>query len=392
MVGRSATPADFFLPTFSGDRMSHSVRTVCLVAGLVAASGVAFAARPAAMGTMPNPLRIGMVADSVGSRAFMGTVSFKVTNTSRQTMMVPHWQLPTGTLDTNLFQVFKDGKPVAYTGPMIKRAAPTAADYIVLRPGESRLVTVDLSRAYDMSTSGQYTVQFRTFLQGARSQSGKRVAAANGGLAKLQSAPLRLWVDAENPLQKLRNGAVAAQGKPGSGGTVVNGVTFVGCSSTQITGAGNAVVSARGYTENAKGYLAAGKVGTRYTTWFGAYTSSRWTTASQHFVSIDAAMDQSGGQVKINCGCNQNYYAYVYPTKPYEIFVCKAFWTAPNTGTDSRAGTLVHEMSHFNVTAGTDDVVYGQSGAKSLAISNPDQALNNADSHEYFAENNPAGN
>jgi peptidyl-Lys metalloendopeptidase len=82
----------------------------------------------------------------------------------------------------------------------------------------------------------------------------------------------------------------------------------------------------------------------------------------------------------------------VYPTKAYEIFVCKAFWTAPATGTDSKAGTLVHEMSHFNVTAGTDDHVYGQTAAKSLAASDPDAAIDNADNHEYFAENKPAQN
>ena len=66
--------------------------------------------------------------------------------------------------------------------------------------------------------------------------------------------------------------------------------------------------------------------------------------------------------------------------------------TAPATGTDSKAGTLVHEMSHFNATAGTDDHVYGQTGAKNLAISDPASALDNADNHEYFAENNPSQN
>ena len=66
--------------------------------------------------------------------------------------------------------------------------------------------------------------------------------------------------------------------------------------------------------------------------------------------------------------------------------------SAPTTGTDSKAGTLVHEMSHFNVVASTDDWAYGQSAAKSLAISNPTKALDNADTHEYFAENNPAQN
>ena len=46
-------------------------------------------------------------------------------------------------------------------------------------------------------------------------------------------------------------------------------------------------------------------------------------------------------------------------------------------------------MSHFNVVASTDDYVYGQTGAKSLAITNPDNAVMNADNHEYFAENTP---
>jgi peptidyl-Lys metalloendopeptidase len=59
------------------------------------------------------------------------------------------------------------------------------------------------------------------------------------------------------------------------------------------------------------------------------------------------------------------------------------------TGTDSKGGTLVHEMSHFTVVAGTDDWVYGQAAAAALAGSDPDRAIDNADSHEYFGENNP---
>ena len=84
---------------------------------------------------------------------------------------------------------------------------------------------------------------------------------------------------------------------------------------------------------------------------------------ASHFLKIrDAFANQT---VTYNCGCAENYYAYVYPNSPYEIFLCNLFWTAPATGTDSRYGRYsVHEMSHFNVTAGTDhDHVYGQAGA-----------------------------
>jgi len=126
----------------------------------------------------------------------------------------------------------------------------------------------------------------------------------------------------------------------------------------------------------------------RYTTWFGTYQSSRYATVENNFSKIhDAFANQT---ITFNCGCFDDYYAYVYPNDPYNIYLCNVFWYAPMTGTDSKAGTLVHETSHFTVVAGTDDHVYGQSGCKALAVSSPDQAIDNADSHEYFAENNPA--
>jgi len=118
--------------------------------------------------------------------------------------------------------------------------------------------------------------------------------------------------------------------------------------------------------------------------------SSRYSTVRNNFGAIDDALDNAS--MNFNCGCNQNYYAYVYPNQPYNIYVCRIFWQAPNTGTDSKAGTIIHEVSHFNVVAGTDDVVYGQTGAKNLAISDPAKAVQNADSHEYFAENTPKQN
>lgn len=50
----------------------------------------------------------------------------------------------------------------------------------------------------------------------------------------------------------------------------------------------------------------------------------------------------------------------------------------------------MHESSHFLRNGGTKDYAYGHNDAMSLARNNPDEAVANADSHEYFAENNPA--
>jgi peptidyl-Lys metalloendopeptidase len=365
--------------------MSKVARNTVLATALVAATGLSFAARQGNTAPLKNPLALGMYADAARAGSFMGTVQFKVTNNSNEILKVPYWQLP-GSGESRQFQVTHGGKPVDYLGKIVKRGAPTEADLVSFQPHETKVIQVNLAQLYDLSRGGDYTVNFRQRLEGARTAQGRRLGDAAGRTATLASAPLSVYVDERNPLQNLR--------KPGGGGTVTyqNGVGYAGCSATQITGAAAGLSQARVYTEDAKGYLNTGTVGARYTTWFGAYTSARYGTAKSHFVSIDSAMDQTNNAIVIDCSCHQNYYAYVYPTQPYRIYVCNAFWSAPTSGTDSKGGTLVHEMSHFNVTAATDDHVYGQSGAKSLAISDPDAALDNADSHEYFAENTPHQN
>jgi peptidyl-Lys metalloendopeptidase len=369
--------------------MSNAARNIVLATALVAATGLSFAARQASTTPLTNPLRISAFADSSRAEAFMGTVQLRITNNSNEVVRVPTWQLPGVTPEGKLFEVLRDGKPVDYLGPMIKRGAPTEAELVSFQPRETRVVTVDLSKSYDLSQGGSYTIRFISFLEGARTATGRRIADSGGRLASLQSVPMTLWVDPANPLRALQPNADRGAATPS---VLSNGVNYTKCTSSQITGAAAGLAQARTYSENAKGYLAGGSHGARYTTWFGAYTSSRFATVNQHFVNIDSAMDQNAGQLTIDCGCKQSYYAYVYPTQPYKIYVCKAFWSAPTVGTDSKGGTLVHEMSHFNVVASTDDWVYGQSGAKNLAISNPTNAIDNADSHEYFAENNPSQN
>jgi peptidyl-Lys metalloendopeptidase len=332
-----------------------------------------------------NPLRVSMM--SLGN----GNVEVIVTNTSRKTARVLKWQLPSAEAESNLFMISRDGEEVSYEGRMIKRSAPTSADYAILRPGQSRKVTVDLGDAYDMSKGGAYNVTFASSLQAGSMSGGAQLKQSNGQPMVAQSAPMQIWVEGGAPSPTERLNLTTANQKLAPT-VVTNGVNYVGCTSSRTTSAGTAVNSARTYATNAKGYLNAGSTGPRFTSWFGAYTSSRYTTVKQHFTNISSAINQNAGQITINCGCTQSYYAYVYPTQPYQIYVCNAFWSAPNTGTDSKAGTLIHEMSHFNVVASTDDWAYGQSAAKSLASSNPTKAIDNADNHEYFAENTPAQN
>ncbi|MCD0257277.1 protease [Xanthomonas melonis] len=352
-------------------------------AGTLAVVGVLGSAQAQSLrGPVPLTIELAPVADQAGRH--QGRIAVTVTNNGSQVARVPTYQLPLKSLDNGILEVSREGAPVNFTGRLVKRGLPKAADFTILQPGQSIKAEVDLASAYDLSTSGNYTIQVRSSLQYASLSDGSLMKAANGQPAVATSAPLTVWLDGVNRgvQRQMTIGPTA----------VVNGINYLNCSTTRTNQAASAVTAARNYSQNARNYLNGGSTGARYTTWFGAYNAARYSRVSSNFVNIDNALDQNNGQITINCDCNDSAFAYVYANAPYEIYVCNAFWSAATTGTDSKAGTLVHEMSHFTVVAGTQDRVYGQAGARNLARTNPAQAITNADSHEYFAENTPAQN
>jgi len=300
-------------------------------------------------------------------------VTVEISNTTKHTVKILKWYTPADGVEESLFSVMRDGQPVAYTGPIYKRPAATGKDFISLKSGESITSVVNLGEYYDLSAAGNYEVFYA-------------VAAFNMFNEKGNAFKLKDVLTSD----KISFNAKGGNGKgkptppppPPPGGN-----SFNSCDASQQSLLIAARDEAKSLASNAENYLLGNNQGSRYTTWFGVYSSSRYNTVKGNFTAISDAMDNAG--IEFNCKCKQNYYAYVYPNRPYEITVCRVFWQAPLTGTDSKAGTLIHEMSHFDVVAGTDDVVYGQTGAKNLAISDPNAAITNADSHEYFAENTP---
>ncbi len=295
------------------------------------------------------------------------TVTVTVTNTARHPVNLLKWQLPGDELEGPLFRVTRDDQKVDYLGPLVKRAAPGANDKVKLQPGESLSFQAELTGAYDLSRSGRYAIEYVS--------RGKH----DDDASLKSSAPLYVWLEG-------RSGKAPVQPAPPS----ATGPAFTGnCSASQQTTLREALAEATTYASSSTAYLGGTPSATlRYTTWFGSFSTTGWNKAKSNFTAIAGAFSQS---VTLDCKCKKpSIYAYVYPTQPYKIYVCGAFWNAPLKGTDSKAGTLVHEMSHFNIVAGTDDWAYGQTAAKALAISDPAKALDNADSHEYFAENTPA--
>ncbi len=312
------------------------------------------------------------------------TATVVITNESNRVAYVPREIVPSALLTNNLFQVTRNGEPVTYLGRLAKRMVPQPKDYIGIKPGGSIRGTTELTSHYDMADGGEYVVRFRADLMNT-----VRMAELEG--EELASTEVSVWRDAPvlgRVVEWERLAAQNAELRPGQ-----EALSTANCTSSRASTIASAFSSATSYSTAAKNYLN-GKtystVGARYTSWFGAKNSSRFNTVKSHYSSIENAFLTKS--VIVDCGCTDDYYAYVYSNQPYRIYVCNAFWSAPTTGTDSKAGTLVHEMSHFNVVAGTDDWAYGQSACRSLASSNAKRAVDNADSHEYFAENTPAQN
>lgn len=368
--------------------MTHS-RT--LGGALLALALLCAVSIPAAAAPVPRQdgLTARLDADSFLGLAESPMVTVTLANRGAADVYLVRWQTPVAGIDADVFEVTRDGEPVDYTGRLVKFARPTANDYVRIPAGGSLSARVDLAAAYDFSKRGEYSVRYRVNLQDAlRDATPVKV----GTLVELASNRAIMAVDRDDRAADFLKGLQPIQGKAGS-------TSFSGCASGEQSALNTARGNATTYSSGAKTYLdghTASTAGPRYTTWFGTPTTSLYGTVSDHFnAELDAFQN---APIVFDCGTcksdpNYNsYYAYVYSTQPYKIYLCGVFWSAGATGTDSKAGTLVHEMSHFNVVAGTNDNAYGQTACKKLAQKSPRKAVDNADSHEYFAENNPAQN
>ena len=282
------------------------------------------------------------------------------------------WGTPLEGMLSNALKVTHDGQEIAYLGPVVSRRQPLPQDYLILAPGERHTVVVDLAQAYAVDKPGHYEVSWRL-----QEIEGVQAGAKGTGILSItgNAAGFELLGTRERP--RTKTNPMAAQAS---------------CTASQLNLLNQARQAASRSASSAHQALsgtpeASRASAARYATWFGAYTASRWQAITSNFSKIAAATSR----LTYNCTCEgmeDNVIAYVYPSRPYEVTLCAAFWDEPVSGSDySMASTLVHETSHFNAVAGTDDIAYGPAACKRLAQSNPAKAANNADNYGFFSVN-----
>lgn len=281
------------------------------------------------------------------------SVKFTMTNEGDKTIRILEWVVPTGdlygdTLTAPVFSFFRNGIPVPYTGKVLKRMKPTRQDYKVLLPKESFETNIlDICSFYDCTGDGVYSIAYNVMSYQLTNPSGK------DKIEIMTSDPISFNIEGRsNPLPpsdddeviKIDKNIFVTKDRKGGGG----GAGQPSCDTNQIALINNAKALAvqasaesKNYTTNIPVYK------TRYEEWFGeSSVVSRVGTISKNFGILHTQL--SNETITFDCSCKQNYYAYVYPSKPYWIYLCRVFWQAPLTGTDSKMGTIIHEMVRVN--------------------------------------------
>jgi peptidyl-Lys metalloendopeptidase len=129
----------------------------------------------------------------------------------------------------------------------------------------------------------------------------------------------------------------------------------------------------------------------RYQAWFGSYAAQRYDTVASSFARICHIL--ANHEISFDCRGESNTCtdagAYTSADSPDTISLCEGYWLLPPDGTRSQASIIIHEVSHFADVADTDDYAYWYNDCRNLASIDPDKAVKNADSYEYYAVNMP---
>jgi hypothetical protein len=296
--------------------------------------------------------------------------------------------------------VERDGEVLPYDGKLVSRGDPGPEDYLTIGAGESAEATVDISAGYPIESPGEYTVAVDThaidaFLVAEGGEETARTRDQHERLT-LTSPSITFTVlagEEPRPTEGARargeqaDGGLQVEGEVSEEGGAAGGAVepaMVGGTSKQREETRKAHQHAWSAASAAAQRLEEEKVNVLYTTWFGVIVPARYLTVRNHYDEIEEAL--STMQLTYNLtgeGCKSGVYAYTYFGSRV-VWLCGAYMSAPETGSDTKFGTLVHEWSH--AFCETHDYAYGESACKRLAQSSPAEAIMNADSHEYFVE------
>lgn len=89
---------------------------------------------------------------------------------------------------------------------------------------------------------------------------------------------------------------------------------------------------------------------------------------------------------------NHGLFASILPSGKVGMLLGPSFWQSSDGGFDSKAGVMIHEISHLSIAGGAnnyppnEEEIYGKDLVLKLAKTLPSKAQNNAESIQLFVE------
>jgi peptidyl-Lys metalloendopeptidase len=126
-----------------------------------------------------------------------------------------------------------------------------------------------------------------------------------------------------------------------------------------------------------------------FRTWFGPFDNRKAAQVGSVIQGFKGQLRCKSHVFYTDLGrCEDDTLAwYIKHPDPKQLSIanyCPSFFSLPDNGTDSKWGTILHELSHGY--GGTVDHAYGQARCRQLAVFAPHLAVENADSYQYYLE------
>lgn len=107
-------------------------------------------------------LDVGVRKPDVSESVSSTVLQFFVVNNTSKDVDILIWGTPfEKRLSADIFTVSKNGVAMPYLGRLVKRGKPSPQDYMKIDAGATLQTYIDIASYYDMSASGQYTVQLK---------------------------------------------------------------------------------------------------------------------------------------------------------------------------------------------------------------------------------------
>ena len=305
--------------------------------------------------------------------------SFEFINVASEDYYLLKRNTPLEGLISPFIAVSYEGRSLEYEGIFVHRDPPTKDEFVLLKAGERVSAVVEINKVFTILHDGLYTIEYIKPLMVIQ----KDDMNQQGRMTQVNVNNL-IYIKLEDTHHLFRPKAVEE-------GTPDYTVNIESCTTAKFTGG-----TQKQRDDILKGHkklcskfgVAKGKVKNDdfYKTWFGQYTSSRADKVKTVCQKCIDGLTNKAVNYTINPSrCQSNWNAFTQKGST-NVNLCPAYDSKAvycvSSGAPTKEGILAHEWTH--AFARTDDNAYGETANKNLAKNNPDKAVNNADTYEYW--------